>query len=482
MAFRNNENRNTESPRIVFANIRRPSTELLSLAGYVTFSTVTYILWFLPLFLIWAFQIEVKVSQEIILAIAGSSVELSALTLAVLGILSELNKKDRWFKIGLLFVATLFVITVLGGFYSAYTWRDEYSQPQTITIVIVGTLALGIILQLIRWSLKRWQLLPRLGSFLSFQNAIAALPFIPPIFLLFPIGGNLPGNISILFTGGVIALMVLLGVTIIAAFRAKSEEPEDEFLAILKQRYALEIKEIVRIGEVKSAIREVLLELQERSQDNNDDKSRLVSTQELKVGLRGRGLTDDERVIDEALRMLINEGVIYQHDYNSLWLVPTKDVIQICVTLFSARSIFVTLSTKNRKTDHKDGWVKGLKFEDLSSWMASKTKLSQAVIFEYVVPVLLDSLEREYDLWTELVDFADTRIHVYIRKDVDEYERLANRIHINILNKRDKLLKVESSGDSPDVWSESIALGYTFDPDELEDKIIRAIENLANKG
>src|SRR5205807_6136959 len=98
--------------------------------------------------IVWVIRIEVTLTQELVTSLAGASVELSALSLAVLGILHELNKKDRWFKLGLFLVSILFAGVVCGGFFLALTWQPAFALPQRVTIKIVGVLTLVAIIQI----------------------------------------------------------------------------------------------------------------------------------------------------------------------------------------------------------------------------------------------------------------------------------------------------------------------------------------------
>jgi len=120
--IRDDNERDEGGPRIVFANLRRPSRPILSEQGYAVFSATTFSIWTLLVFTIWVFRIEVSPSQDTVTSIAGSSVELAALSLAVLGILHELNKEDRWFKLGLFLVSIFFACVVFSGFFLSITW------------------------------------------------------------------------------------------------------------------------------------------------------------------------------------------------------------------------------------------------------------------------------------------------------------------------------------------------------------------------
>lgn len=216
-------------------------------------------------------------------------------------------------------------------------------------------------------------------------------------------------------------MIVLLGVTIVTSFRSRSEdEPEDEFITILKQRYATEVREIVRIGEIKSAIRAMMLKAQTGRQENNDEAPKFVSVHELTVALRGQGLKDDERMIEEAKRLLVNEGIIYQHDYSNMWLVPSEDELRRSIDLFSDYAIFVTAIRDDKHTDHESGWINGQKFEDIATLLESRLKVPRYVLYEYAIPRIIKHLENAYSRYiVECHTFSrdpKTSICIYILK------------------------------------------------------------------
>jgi hypothetical protein len=67
--------------------------------------------------------------------------ELAALSLAVLSLLHELNKTDKWFGLGLVLVSVFFITAAFGGFSLALMWQPACGLPQVITLVFV--IALG---------------------------------------------------------------------------------------------------------------------------------------------------------------------------------------------------------------------------------------------------------------------------------------------------------------------------------------------------
>ncbi|MCI0560567.1 MAG: hypothetical protein MN733_18935, partial [Nitrososphaera sp.] len=309
--FRDNQGdneRNEDGPRIVFANLRRPSRPILSEQGYLAFSATTFSIWTLLVFIIWVFRIEVSPSQDTVTSIAGSSVELAALSLAVLGILHELNKEDRWFKLGLFLVSIFFACVVFSGFFLSMTWRPEYDDPQQITILVIA--ALGVvavaqfnwrgILKYTRWRWGREITLPGRVT-ITARYFRLSFPFVLPFFLIwFPDLNRLTATI-VVFSGALIALVALMGVTTISILKSpKEKEPEDPFIAALRARYEDEVKTIIRFGELKAKTVDALSHLQNehmKAASQAGEAPILVDKSSIIVRLRQMDVTDDERVI-----------------------------------------------------------------------------------------------------------------------------------------------------------------------------------------
>jgi len=177
--------RRDRGPRIIFANLRHQREVILSESGYKVFSATAFSFWALIVFVLWTFHFDVTLSQELITALASSSVELAALSLATLGILHELNKTDRWFKLGLLLVSIFFVGVVCGGYLIALTWQPLFALPQRITIIVVGVLAFVAFVE-IDWEaiFKRNSVGAVTTASLLVRRIRLLVPFVPPVFLI----------------------------------------------------------------------------------------------------------------------------------------------------------------------------------------------------------------------------------------------------------------------------------------------------------
>lgn len=369
----NDNERREWRPRIIFATLRHSSRPILSEQGYKTFSATTFWLWVLGLFFVWVFNIEVSLSTDLIVSIAGSSVELAALSLAVLGIIHELNEKDKWFKLGLFLVAVLFACVVFGGYFLAATWQPEFDAPQRITVVIVFAIGIVAVTQL-EWKavLKFF----RVQWFLNFNLPMSfavnarrfklAFPFLMPIFVLWFPNLNRLTAITVLFSGALLALVALMGVTLILfLFAPKEKETEDSLLASLRESYEYESGIFKRINELKSYAIEAMKFLQDQKVQMaraDNDAPTLLHKSSIIVRLRQMDITDDEKVLGNVLMNLVNDGRIYRKDYDdSFWIIPDKNAIDRCMkSLAEIALIFTEKGHLVEKVEKPDYTIAGM--------------------------------------------------------------------------------------------------------------------------
>jgi len=337
---RNDNERDDGRPRIIFADMRRPGRPILSEAGYKVFSATAFSGWALVVLVVWIFRVEVSLSKELVTSLAGSSVELAALSLAVLGILHELNKEDKWFKLGLFLVSILFAVVVFGGFFLALTWQPAFDLPQQITVVVIGILGLVAILQIdwkvaLRLTRIRWiasVVLPTKVT-TAIQQIRFTVPFVLPILLIWLPGLNRATAIIVLFAGALIALVTLMGVTTFSLLKSKEKSgPEDPFIATLRARYETEIKSIIRFGELKVRTMDALellqaVSIQTASQEGQAPSS--VTRSSILVRLRQLDVMEDERIIDAVLSSLVSDSLVFREGYDSFWTVPNYQTIVV---------------------------------------------------------------------------------------------------------------------------------------------------------
>jgi hypothetical protein len=405
--FRRNrgDNQNDDdSPRIVFANLSRLERPLLTEKTYRVFVGTAVSAWALLVFFVWIFRIEIKLSPDLISDLAASSVDLSALSIAVLAILHELNKKQKWFKLGLLLVAILFAGVVFGGFFLALTWKEAFGLPQQITVVVV--IALGIIAVFqIDWKVVL-ERVRRTSNDGAEPKAVAAIrllglvvPFFLPIILVWLPGLNRLTGVVVTFAGGLLALIALMAVTTISVFRFKEIELEDPFLTALRARYERETKWLVRLGELRE-IGIKALESLEPEQINaakhatEDEKAagpQMIDTKAIIDRVRQMGVTEGKNVLDDVVYSLVNEGRIYRES-SSYWRVPDEDVFRESVAQLEKLALVIS-ATDTSSSD--ECIVEGFRLTNFRNWLAVALQMPGPVVGEYIVPRLLKLLRDE---------------------------------------------------------------------------------------
>lgn len=407
---KNDNERDNGGPRIVFANLRQANGPILTEAGYRVFSATAFFGWALVVVIVWKFHVEVSLSQELITSLAAASVELSALSLAVLGILHELNKSDRWFKLGLFLVSILFAGVVCGGFFLALTWQPAFALPQRVTIVVVGILALVAIIQIdweavLRLRGRRWVSNSPLSSRVStaIRRLRLTVPFVPPVFLVWLTGLNRLTGVVVLFAGSLIALVVLMAVTTFSLFKRRDEiEPEDQFITTLRARYENEIKSLIRFGELKARAIDALRDLQAdriraASELGPDQAPSMVEMSYLADRLRQMGITDDKRVLESVVASLADAGTVCRENYGGpYWIVPEDEVVNES----SARLgelVMVISDTASYRSSKSEFTVEGFRLTRFRDWAAAMNQVPTFVAGEYIVPRLLKRLLNEGD-------------------------------------------------------------------------------------
>jgi len=405
--FRNNDNSdrrdNIDEPRIIFANLRRRSGPILSPQGYKSFTFTTFTAWAFVVFAVWVFRIEVTPSQNVVNAIAGSSVELAALTLAVLGLLHELNKEDKWFKLGLFLVALIFVCVVLGGFFLSLTWKDEFNAPQSITIYFFFVLGFVATTQFVWRGTIQLALIHRILRVIPTRITIAlqqitlGVPFVIPILFIGLPGLNRVSAVILLFIGGVIALAILMGVTTISLFNKLEEDvDEDPFLTVLKTRYETEIETIMRLGELKSITLTALARLQERAVKTGRNKPVPVQQNSLIASMRTFGVKESTQSLRQVFSFLVERGIICTPSYSGpYWIVPDEPTIEQAVDVLNEIYLLFSPEFKIRTQEDEyqaDYLFEGYYFTELRNRAACRAKLPCFVVDEFVMPRLLSRL------------------------------------------------------------------------------------------
>lgn len=426
---RNDDERDDGRPRIIFANLHSPNRPILTEAGYRVFSATAFSGWALVVFIAWIFHIEISLSKDLVTSIAGSSVELSALSLAVLGILHELNKKDKWFKLGLLLVAILFIDVVFYGFFLALTWQPIFDLPQQITIV--ATAAFGAVAALqIDWKVAlrlvhvRWWIIgimPRKVR-ATIRRVRLTIPFVLPIVLVWLPGLNRVTAVVVLFVGALIVLSTLMAVTTLSLLNTKEEaEPEDPFITTLRVRYENEIELLIRFGELKARTIDALHGLQKdkvrvsiEQRYGRQQAPDMIEMAYVVNRLRRMGIAEEERALKSVLDSLVDEKIVCRKNHSGpFWTLPEVD---------DGFAHLEKLALVISIVEYKKGYgpdslcsVEDYSFRVLRDWLANKMQIPTFVACEYIVPVILGRLLSKEN-FHHIVRESGSRIHIFVNK------------------------------------------------------------------
>ena len=353
---------------------------------------------------------ELTISRDLLLSLAGTAASLSALSLAVVGILQGLNRSDAWFKVALLLVATMFAVVVLGGYYLGMTWERILEQKQHVTAVIVVVIAVVAFFQL-DWvwvklislapsaevTLKRWKLhvvsgVLRVGSFFC-------VAFCPIWFS----GVNRLTFLVLLFAGACIALIVLMAVTTYQFVRGENRESqEDPFLTALRKHYEEEAESLIRLGEIKEHVRSAVAGLQTeemaRVKREMDDTFgsysggvSMIERDALVTRLRRQGIKDNESFFWEACERLRMAGVLLSED-GRLWVCPTDDQIGQVVAKATTSNIILTGSSGRTKLEKGRCELEGIVLTGLCNWLSKEMLLPLPMLKQNVMPSVAGSI------------------------------------------------------------------------------------------
>lgn len=182
-----------------------------------------------------------------------------------------------------------------------------------------------------------------------------------------------------------------MGITTISLLRSpKEKEQEDPFISALRARYEDEVKTIIRFGELKAKTVDALSHLQNehvKAASQAGEAPALVDKSSIIVRLRQMDVTDDERVIENVIAFLVNEGVVCRESYSGpYWIVSDKQTIDNCLTLLQELALVITRKDPDIKAKYT---IRGYDFVSLRNWLAFQAKLPQFVVGEYVMPKVL---------------------------------------------------------------------------------------------
>ncbi len=345
---------------------RRPPRLTLTQAEYLTFSAITYNVWFLFVLLVVHFETGFTASQSNIETIAGSSVELGALTLALLGLWLQMGTADTWLTLGLFFISLLFIAVVIAGFYTVITWQPEFGEPQYLSVTIV--IFLGFAAGLQTSGAAAAHLLPGAKRML---NLFSLSPFILPLLIPISVTGlNKVSFVVLIFAVSLIGLVVLALIVVRSVARQPQQIREAKKL-ILEKLEALQIEQINKAKYFRQEIKPV---------EFNGP---------LSEHLRKNGLADDNPILQNAFSQLFSEGSV-SHQYGSMWRVPAQAKYNAAHSLLLEIDV-IQVERKERDSD-ATCLIDDFDFGPLARCICKPLKIPFFICSRHIVPALYERL------------------------------------------------------------------------------------------
>ncbi|MFC1997535.1 hypothetical protein ACFLXI_08030, partial [Chloroflexota bacterium] len=405
---------------------RSPGAPILLENSYQNFIIFAFGLWSIIVIFVWKYEIQLTISQETLTAISGTSVELAALSLTVLGLLHEFNKRDVYFKLGLLLVSIFFITVSFGGFANVVTWDKWFDSPQTITVWFLIIVVFGFLSPFVTAFFR--------GVFRGiFQDDIPQLlsslldtldrfiPFSIP-FLLVGIGFgsfNRLTSVIILFIGSIVFLICLMVITTVTVTRRSNE------LIILEnqqlQDQAAADEDTANENDLlQTQILDTLEELLDQSQ-NLPEPISLITIDDIQAQLIIDNETIDRPKIQNTLSNLVRSNEVYARNLTGPYWVPLdENQIRTALAYFDSIAYTITYRVESHSAQYT---IFGLVCTKLVTSISNQMKMPKEIVAKFVLPKLLERVEVINS--GSLAVLVNNTLHPHPNEIIDE-NQLAN--------------------------------------------------------
>lgn len=421
MSSQRNQDGSEQQPGFYFLGGRRNTTTVTE-TGYQVFVSVTFGLWVVILLvvIVWA-KFSVDIDQQDIATTAGLASGLSALALAILAFIHQVNAGERYLKLSLAVLSFLFVSSALLAIIELILYGAESRFHPTVTLYVVFALVLvlGIF---------------TIGKRLRISLYVFS-PFLTPLLFVVRISQDaLPTSAVLLLVLATTGLAVLSVVFVVYMHRAKNEQStEEEFIRIATERWKGDINRFIRTGELKEIILEKLRRRRQEQfaaggadkADNEFFKSELLMDEEdlLYELKRSKIIEEDSSLISEALSELkkdakrvysITDRKTYRHWY---YIAPALEEI-IKAEEYIRSQNFIIL----KKCEDGDE----IDFRPIIKPLCRQFRYPASVVKEYMMPPVSLILQHDFRSTGRIGSLSNSKV-LYVRK-VEEAQGFADRL------------------------------------------------------
>jgi len=401
---------------VLFSVVRSPSRELLTESGFRVFSGASFSLWFLLILAIWRLNVRIDVDRQTITDIVAASVGLATVSIAILTILSALNRVDRWLKLGFMVVTLLFVSAICGAFSVALTIDAPFLIRQHMTLFIVSVVGIATVVQLegvvspirIQWTgfMRPKTVLWRPKRSILMKTRIVAQCITAPLLLPWFRWNGVMGTI-VAFAGALLLLIILVCVTTISLAFIYGRK-KDATQEVMEQQAEEQARAHQRVEQNRAAIVEALQRLQAeeicKSKQRQESSPLPVDVAALEAKLWTYDIQGDRRDFRRALDTLISERRVCDRFkcnaagrvITGVWLFPSPEVVQQCKETVFQQNLLLTSIDVQTKIDSQTCVIAGMDLTRLRNRLIEVHALPSDVIGTYIMPYMIEALEDEH--------------------------------------------------------------------------------------
>jgi hypothetical protein len=414
MVFRRRNQERPEQELVFYFFGGRRKTTTITERGYQLFVTATFGMWVALLIVItFVFRFPVDIDQQDLSNTAQVAAGLSAVALAILAVVHELNAGERYLKLGLAILSFLFICSALLAGLSLLLYGSDVVFRATATIFVVLSLlaVLGAFNVGKRLGIRVYLFAPFVSPFLLFLSTPEAT--LPTTALLLMIGAT---------TGLAVLLVVLIAYIVLTKYQPS---PEEEFIRIATERWKQEIEDFIRAGELKEIILNILRQKREaqfaqgvpaKAWQPHSQREFLVEEDEIHADLKRHKIFEDEALIREALSGLRSDPKRVYHKYDGgYWYYVAPTAEEVCKAEEEIRSFSLVRLKMKGYSYTTPSWSQ-VDCGPLVVLLCQLLQYPSIIVESYLLPPCQVVLERDFEAQTVRWSVRNSDMVLYVRK------------------------------------------------------------------
>jgi hypothetical protein len=354
---------------------------------------------------------------------------LSAIALALLAIVHEINPQEFYLKLALGMLSFFFLLSAFCATLALMLWGSQITATSQVSVYVI--IALLVVIALFTGGrLRRTKV--RASHRVRKLAVYTLTPFLMPIAIMIgillpneegiviPPGSVLPSLAMLLQLVSMVELAVLLIVFLVLALRGKPiDEREKEVVEIVGRYEARAEAMFIRSERLREKILEILKERHKHSKE-------LLSEKQLRVELRRHKVIEGNALITQVLTELRQDPRMLFARRVDVLNLPTGEAEKITYEYYIAPTIQEIEGAEKFVRMNGLIWVGGSNLENtLVQELGKALQFPPEIIHKYMLPSIQLILQEEYRLYGTVNLKTDAEGTVYIRTTaVNQIEEL----------------------------------------------------------